>query len=138
MAQPQRCCVLCLLELQIKKECLTCRNALALFDMSYFGKFYLVGPEATKAADWLFSADVSKAPGTASAPPFAGEISPQNNPEKPRLAFPLSAAFAEVLGRGCSPCPHHSLNSALFTQGLETLNLRVVGLCPTLGANYWN
>ncbi|RMB93366.1 hypothetical protein DUI87_30060 [Hirundo rustica rustica] len=48
----------------IKKECLTCRNALALFDMSYFGKFYLVGPDATKAADWLFSADVSKAPGS--------------------------------------------------------------------------
>uniref|UniRef100_A0A8C3JJ55 Sarcosine dehydrogenase, mitochondrial n=1 Tax=Calidris pygmaea TaxID=425635 RepID=A0A8C3JJ55_9CHAR len=48
----------------IKNECLTCRNALALFDMSYFGKFYLVGPEATKAADWLFTADVSKAPGS--------------------------------------------------------------------------
>ncbi|POI33226.1 hypothetical protein CIB84_003023 [Bambusicola thoracicus] len=48
----------------IKKECLTCRNALALFNMSYFGKFYLVGPEATKAANWLFSADVSKAPGS--------------------------------------------------------------------------
>ncbi|NWW12827.1 SARDH protein, partial [Oreocharis arfaki] len=48
----------------IKNECLTCRNALALFDMSYFGKFYLVGPEATKAADWLFSANVSKAPGS--------------------------------------------------------------------------
>ncbi|NXE23401.1 SARDH protein, partial [Ardeotis kori] len=47
----------------IKNECLTCRNALALFDMSYFGKFYLVGPEATKAANWLFTADVSKAPG---------------------------------------------------------------------------
>ncbi|KFP18857.1 hypothetical protein Z169_10155, partial [Egretta garzetta] len=45
-------------------ECLTCRNALALFDMSYFGKFYLVGPEATKAANWLFTADVSKAPGS--------------------------------------------------------------------------
>uniref|UniRef100_A0A663N2W3 Sarcosine dehydrogenase n=1 Tax=Athene cunicularia TaxID=194338 RepID=A0A663N2W3_ATHCN len=48
----------------IKSECLTCRNALALFDMSYFGKFYLVGPEATKAANWLFTADVSKAPGS--------------------------------------------------------------------------
>lgn len=31
--------------------------------MSYFGKFYLVGPEATKAANWLFTADVSKVPG---------------------------------------------------------------------------
>lgn len=46
--------------------------------MSYFGKFYLVGPEATKAANWLFTADVSKAPGTGSAPDFSwalpGEI----------------------------------------------------------------
>ncbi|KFQ99298.1 hypothetical protein N306_14723, partial [Opisthocomus hoazin] len=48
----------------IKNECLACRNALALFDMSYFGKFYLVGPEATKAVNWLFTADVSKAPGS--------------------------------------------------------------------------
>ncbi|XP_064027219.1 sarcosine dehydrogenase, mitochondrial isoform X3 [Pogoniulus pusillus] len=48
----------------IKKECLACRNALALFDMSYFGKFYLLGPEATKAVNWLFTADVSKAPGS--------------------------------------------------------------------------
>ncbi|XP_063000498.1 sarcosine dehydrogenase, mitochondrial [Elgaria multicarinata webbii] len=47
----------------IRDECLTCRNALAVFDMSYFGKFYLVGPEARKAADWLFTADVSKPPG---------------------------------------------------------------------------
>uniref|UniRef100_A0A6I8NGA3 Sarcosine dehydrogenase, mitochondrial n=1 Tax=Ornithorhynchus anatinus TaxID=9258 RepID=A0A6I8NGA3_ORNAN len=48
----------------IKKECLTCRGAAAVFDMSYFGKFYLLGPDARKAADWLFSADVSKAPGS--------------------------------------------------------------------------
>uniref|UniRef100_A0A8C7DZ79 Sarcosine dehydrogenase, mitochondrial n=1 Tax=Naja naja TaxID=35670 RepID=A0A8C7DZ79_NAJNA len=48
----------------IREECLSCRNALAVFDMSYFGKFYLVGPDARKAADWLFTADVRKAPGT--------------------------------------------------------------------------
>ncbi|KAI1904792.1 hypothetical protein AGOR_G00009330 [Albula goreensis] len=48
----------------IKKECLTCRNAVSAFDMSYFGKFYLVGPDAKKAADWLFSADVNKAVGS--------------------------------------------------------------------------
>ncbi|XP_077162881.1 sarcosine dehydrogenase, mitochondrial isoform X2 [Paroedura picta] len=47
----------------IRNECLTCRNAVAVFNMSYFGKFYLVGPEAGKAADWLFTADVSKPPG---------------------------------------------------------------------------
>lgn len=49
---------------QIKKECLACRGAAAVFDMSYFGKFYLVGLDARKAADWLFSADVSRPPGT--------------------------------------------------------------------------
>ncbi|XP_008561763.1 PREDICTED: sarcosine dehydrogenase, mitochondrial-like [Galeopterus variegatus] len=32
--------------------------------MSYFGKFYLLGPDARKAADWLFSADVSRLPGS--------------------------------------------------------------------------
>ncbi|XP_066953751.1 sarcosine dehydrogenase, mitochondrial-like [Macrobrachium rosenbergii] len=44
----------------IERECLGCRNAAAVFDMSYFGKFYVTGPDAQKAADWLFSADVSK------------------------------------------------------------------------------
>lgn len=48
----------------IRDECLTCRNAVAVFDMSYFGKFYLSGPDAKKAADWLFTADVNKAPGS--------------------------------------------------------------------------
>ena len=48
---------------QIKEECLACRGAAAVFDMSYFGKFFLLGPDARKAADWLFSADVSRPPG---------------------------------------------------------------------------
>ncbi|XP_028457562.1 sarcosine dehydrogenase, mitochondrial isoform X1 [Perca flavescens] len=48
----------------IKKECLTCRHGVAVFDMSYFGKFYLSGPDAKKAADWLFTADVNKKPGS--------------------------------------------------------------------------
>ncbi|CAK7290090.1 Sarcosine dehydrogenase, mitochondrial [Vulpes lagopus] len=48
----------------IKKECLACRGAAAVFNMSYFGKFYLVGLDARKAADWLFSADISRPPGS--------------------------------------------------------------------------
>ncbi|KAK7896246.1 hypothetical protein WMY93_021571 [Mugilogobius chulae] len=48
----------------IKNECLTCRNGVAVFNMSYFGKFYLTGPDAKKAADWLFTADVNKKPGS--------------------------------------------------------------------------
>ncbi|KAI5099466.1 sarcosine dehydrogenase, mitochondrial, partial [Silurus meridionalis] len=45
-------------------ECVACRNTVAVFNMSYFGKFYLTGPDAKKAADWLFTADVNKAPGS--------------------------------------------------------------------------
>ncbi|XP_060697670.1 sarcosine dehydrogenase, mitochondrial isoform X2 [Hemiscyllium ocellatum] len=48
---------------QIKSECGSCRNAVAVFDMSYFGKFYLLGPDAKKAVDWLFTADVSASSG---------------------------------------------------------------------------
>ena len=32
------------------------RTAAALFNMSYFGKYYLTGPQAQEAADWVFSA----------------------------------------------------------------------------------
>lgn len=48
----------------IREECLACRGAAAVFDMSYFGKFFLLGPDAAKAADWLFSADVRRPPGS--------------------------------------------------------------------------
>ncbi|XP_052037900.1 sarcosine dehydrogenase, mitochondrial [Apodemus sylvaticus] len=48
----------------IQKECLACRGAAAVFNMSYFGKFYLLGVDARKAADWLFSADVNRPPGS--------------------------------------------------------------------------
>lgn len=47
----------------IKKECLACRGATAVFDMSYFWKLYLVGLDTRKAADRLFSAHVSRPPG---------------------------------------------------------------------------
>ncbi|XP_042193532.1 sarcosine dehydrogenase, mitochondrial [Callorhinchus milii] len=49
---------------KVGAECLSCREAVAVFDMSYFGKFYLVGPDAKAAADWLFTADVSKSLGS--------------------------------------------------------------------------
>ncbi|XP_068608878.1 sarcosine dehydrogenase, mitochondrial-like [Brachionichthys hirsutus] len=48
----------------IKNECLSCRRDVAVFNMSLFGKFYLTGPDAKKAADWLFTADVNKKPGS--------------------------------------------------------------------------
>jgi len=39
----------------IRVECLSTRTAAALFNMSYFGKFYLTGPDARKAVDWVFT-----------------------------------------------------------------------------------
>lgn len=50
----------------IGKECLATRNNAAAFNMSYFGKFYLVGPDAQKAADWIFTNDMTKPDGTTS------------------------------------------------------------------------
>uniref|UniRef100_A0A3Q3LRL6 Sarcosine dehydrogenase, mitochondrial n=1 Tax=Mastacembelus armatus TaxID=205130 RepID=A0A3Q3LRL6_9TELE len=48
----------------VRDQCLSCRHSVAVFNMSYFGKFYLTGPDAKKAADWLFTADVNKKPGS--------------------------------------------------------------------------
>ncbi|XP_064088685.1 sarcosine dehydrogenase, mitochondrial-like [Macrobrachium nipponense] len=48
----------------LAKECLSCREAAAIFDLSHFGKFHLVGPDAQQAADWIFSANVNKSPGS--------------------------------------------------------------------------
>lgn len=48
----------------IGKECLGCRENVAVFNMSYFGKFYLFGPDAQKAVDWIFTNDVNKPEGS--------------------------------------------------------------------------
>lgn len=45
---------------QIGQEALAARNAAALFNMSYYGKFYLTGPDAQRTADLAFTADLSK------------------------------------------------------------------------------
>ncbi|KAG7165349.1 Sarcosine dehydrogenase-like, partial [Homarus americanus] len=49
---------------QIQRECLAAREGAAVFDMSSFGKYYLTGRDAQKVADWVFSADVTRALGT--------------------------------------------------------------------------
>lgn len=46
------------------KECLTTRSKVAVFNMSYFGQFYLTGPDAQAAADWIFTNDVNKPVGS--------------------------------------------------------------------------
>ena len=53
-----------ILPFQIGSECLACREKAAVFDMSYFGKYYLFGPDAAKAVDWIFSNDLRKDAGT--------------------------------------------------------------------------
>ncbi|KAJ8734149.1 hypothetical protein PYW07_014700 [Mythimna separata] len=44
----------------IGQEALACRNGAALFNMSYYGKFYLTGPDAQRTAELAFTADLSK------------------------------------------------------------------------------
>ncbi|XP_038046072.1 sarcosine dehydrogenase, mitochondrial-like [Patiria miniata] len=48
----------------IGNECMTCRTSVAAFNMSYFGKFYVTGPDAQKAVDWMFTNDMSKPVGS--------------------------------------------------------------------------
>lgn len=131
---------------QIKQECLTCREAAAVFDMSYFGKFYLVGLDARKAADWLFSADVSRPPGMrpglGPAPPA---LSAKQNcmawPRVPRqggeLPCPLWAppATALPLGLALGPCVRTPLPSPPSqAQGLHDLPPPSTLLSPSLSS----
>ncbi|XP_066595213.1 sarcosine dehydrogenase, mitochondrial [Prorops nasuta] len=44
----------------IGEEALSCRQNVALFDISYFGKFYLCGPDAQEVADYVFTADTNQ------------------------------------------------------------------------------
>ena len=48
---------------QIAKECHGCREKVAVFNMSYFAKYYLTGPDAQKAVDWIFTNNMAKPPG---------------------------------------------------------------------------
>lgn len=45
---------------QIGEEALAARSNAALFDLSYFCKMYLTGPDAQYAADWLFTAHTDR------------------------------------------------------------------------------
>lgn len=140
---------------QIKKECLACRGAAAVFDMSYFGKFFLVGPDARKAADWLFSADVSRPPGMeregcVPPPPQCGpghrltapgsrssRLCPQPSPGPPPPA--PSALVAKPQGPAPSTflCVLHYPPLTLFQRGFEAagpqnslLGLRSLSIPP--------
>ncbi|XP_067632907.1 sarcosine dehydrogenase, mitochondrial isoform X2 [Eurosta solidaginis] len=46
----------------IGKEAEACRNAAAIFNMSYFCKLIMEGPDAQKASDWIFSANTNRGP----------------------------------------------------------------------------
>eukprot|EP00929_Paragymnodinium_shiwhaense_P018855 TRINITY_DN13044_c0_g1_i1.p1 TRINITY_DN13044_c0_g1~~TRINITY_DN13044_c0_g1_i1.p1 ORF type:complete len:971 (-),score=223.55 TRINITY_DN13044_c0_g1_i1:355-3267(-) len=50
----------------VAKEVYAVRNGVGIFDQSYFGKFFIEGPDAAKAADWLVTArmDDSRAIGS--------------------------------------------------------------------------
>ncbi|XP_066918580.1 sarcosine dehydrogenase, mitochondrial-like [Clytia hemisphaerica] len=49
---------------KIGNEAFACRDSVAAFNMSYFAKFLLDGPDAEKAVDWIFTANMRKQPGS--------------------------------------------------------------------------
>ncbi|XP_072386049.1 sarcosine dehydrogenase, mitochondrial [Diabrotica undecimpunctata] len=48
----------------VKEEALAARNNVAMFDLTCYAKMYLAGPDAEEAADWLFTANVDREPGS--------------------------------------------------------------------------
>ncbi|XP_067931861.1 sarcosine dehydrogenase, mitochondrial-like isoform X2 [Watersipora subatra] len=48
----------------IGEECMNARTNANLFNMSYFGKYYLTGQDSTEAAEWIFSNHMDKEPGS--------------------------------------------------------------------------
>jgi sarcosine dehydrogenase len=46
----------------VAEECRAARNGVAIFDQSYFGKFFLRGPDASEAVQYLCSADMETKP----------------------------------------------------------------------------
>ncbi|XP_057662190.1 sarcosine dehydrogenase, mitochondrial [Diorhabda carinulata] len=48
----------------VREEALAARNNVALFDLTCYAKMYLAGPDAEEAADWLFTANVDRKPGS--------------------------------------------------------------------------
>ncbi|XP_037949767.1 sarcosine dehydrogenase, mitochondrial [Teleopsis dalmanni] len=44
----------------IGAEAMACRNNAVVFNMSYFCKLYLEGPQAQKAADWIFTGNTNR------------------------------------------------------------------------------
>jgi len=49
---------------QIGDEVHAARNGVCIYDQSYFGKFYLSGPDAKKALQWICTNDIDKPVGT--------------------------------------------------------------------------
>jgi sarcosine dehydrogenase len=49
---------------QIRAEVEACRRGVCVFDTSYFGKYFLTGRDATIAAQYLFTNQMLRPPGT--------------------------------------------------------------------------
>lgn len=45
---------------KIGQESMNCRTKASLINISYFCKMFLTGPQATEAANWIFTADTNK------------------------------------------------------------------------------
>ena len=59
---------------EVAEECRAARTGVAIFDQSYFGKFFLAGPDAYAAVQYICGADMDKqSPGSVSYTPLCNE-----------------------------------------------------------------
>lgn len=57
----------------VAEECKLVRTHVGIFDQSYFGKFYLEGPDSSKAVEWLCAARTDKPVGVITYTPLCNE-----------------------------------------------------------------
>ena len=81
--------------MQIAAEALACRNNAALFDLSYFAKLYLTGPDAKQAADWLFTANTDKEPDGVT---YTCSLNDNGGVEADLVVMPLKEGVGRLVG----------------------------------------
>lgn len=71
------------------------RNNVALFDLSSYTKMYLAGPDAEEAADWLFTADLGREPGSVV---YTCSLNSRGGVEADVIIIPLEEGAGTLVG----------------------------------------
>ncbi|CAG9859919.1 unnamed protein product [Phyllotreta striolata] len=79
----------------IREEALAARNGVALFDLTSYAKMYLAGPDAVEAADWLFTTNLDKEPGSIS---YTCSLNSRGGVETDVTVIPLEEGQGTLVG----------------------------------------